>query len=147
MSPKVVEVPDLVADVEGEKEQAARPEDAQHLLKGARHHLPRHVHDGVERDNAAPRAVFNVQAAHIALPELDLRVQASPALIQAYRELLLGLVKRATAAGSSSAKAIAEHARQSLLTKHPSLDGFAFSDRPVDEPVADSAELTAAIAA
>jgi hypothetical protein len=77
----------------------------------------------------------------------ELRVQASPALIQAYRELLTGLVKRATAAGSSSALAIAEHARQSLLTRHPSLDGFAFSDRPVPEPVADGAELTAAVAA
>jgi hypothetical protein len=78
---------------------------------------------------------------------VPLRVQASPALIQAYRELLAGLVERATAAGSSSAKAIAEHARQSLLAKHPSLDGFAFTDRPVSEPVADSVELTAAIAA
>jgi hypothetical protein len=76
-----------------------------------------------------------------------LRVQASPALIQAYRELLTGLVQRATAAGSSGARAIAEHARQSLLTKHPSLDGFAFTDRTVTEPVADSVELTAAIAA
>ncbi|MFN2564801.1 MAG: hypothetical protein ABR499_07315 [Gemmatimonadaceae bacterium] len=76
-----------------------------------------------------------------------LRVQASPALIQAYRELLSGLVQRATSAGSSSALAIAEHARQSLLTRHPSLDGFAFSDRPVSEPVADGTELTAAVAA
>jgi len=78
---------------------------------------------------------------------VPLRVQASPALIQAYRELLVGLVKRATNAGSSSAVAIAEHARQSLLAKHPSLDGFTFSDRTVSEPVADSAELTAAVAA
>jgi hypothetical protein len=76
-----------------------------------------------------------------------LRVQASPALVQAYRELLVGLVKRATKAGSSSAIAIAEHARQSLLAKHPSLDGFTFSDRTVSEPLADSAELTAAVAA
>jgi hypothetical protein len=78
---------------------------------------------------------------------VPLRVQASPALIQAYRELLSGLVKRATAAGSSGARAIAEHARQSLLPKHPSLDCFAFTDRPVSEPVADSGELTTAIAA
>jgi hypothetical protein len=76
-----------------------------------------------------------------------LRVQASPALIQAYRELLAGLVKRATAAGSSGALAIAEHARQSLLTRHPSLDGFSFSDREVPEPVVDGTELTAAVAA
>jgi hypothetical protein len=76
-----------------------------------------------------------------------LRVQASPALIQAYRELLIGLVQRATAAGSSGARAIAEHARQSLLKKHPSLDGFGFSGRPVPEPVADSGEVTAAVAA
>ena len=73
--------------------------------------------------------------------------QASPALIQAYRELLLGLVRRATEAGSSSAMAIAEHARQSLLARHPSLDGFTFSERTVSEPVADSAELTAGVAA
>jgi hypothetical protein len=78
---------------------------------------------------------------------VPLRVQASPALIQAYRELLVGLVDRAMAAGSSSARAIAEHARQSLLAQHPSLDGFTFRDRPVSEPVADSTELTAAIAA
>jgi hypothetical protein len=76
-----------------------------------------------------------------------LPVQASPALVQAYRELLAGLVKRATAAGSSGAVAIAEHARRSLLTRHPSLDGFAFRGRPVSEPVADGAELTAGVAA
>jgi hypothetical protein len=78
---------------------------------------------------------------------LTLRVQASPALIQAYRELLAGLVQRATAAGSSGARAIAEHARQSLLKKHPSLNSFGFSDRPVPEPIADSGEVTAAVAA
>jgi hypothetical protein len=91
-----------------------------------------------------PRAEVSVRRWQKLVP---LRVQASPALIQAYRELLAGLVQRATAAGSSSARAIAEHARQSLLTKHPSLDGFAFTDRPVSEPVADSGELTTAIAA
>jgi hypothetical protein len=78
---------------------------------------------------------------------VPLRVQASPALLQAYRELLAGLVQRATSAGSSSAVAIAEHARQSLLTRHPSLDGFAFTERPIGEPVADGTELTAAVAA
>jgi hypothetical protein len=91
-----------------------------------------------------PRAEVSVRRWQKLVP---VRVQASPALIQAYRELLSGLVQRATAAGSSSAKAIAEHARQSLLTKHPSLDGFAFSDRPVSEPVADAGELTTAVAA
>jgi hypothetical protein len=91
-----------------------------------------------------PRSEVSVRRWQQLVP---LRVQASPALIQAYRELLAGLVQRATAAGSSSARAIAEHARQSLLAKHPSLDGFAFTDRPVSEPVADSGELTTAIAA
>jgi hypothetical protein len=93
---------------------------------------------------AQPRAEVSVRRWQKVSP---LPVQASPALIQAYRELLVGLVKRATQAGSSSAIAIAEHARQSLLAKHPSLDGFTFSDRTVSEPVADSAELTAAVAA
>jgi hypothetical protein len=91
-----------------------------------------------------PRAEVSVRRWQAIAP---LRVQASPALIQAYRELLAGLVQRATTAGSSSARAIAEHARQSLLTKHPSLDGFAFTERAVSEPVADGTEVTAAIAA
>jgi hypothetical protein len=91
-----------------------------------------------------PRAELSVRRWAKLMP---VRVQASPALIQAYRELLAGLVQRATAAGSSSARAIAEHARQSLLPKHPALDGFAFTDRPVPEPVADSGELTTAVAA
>jgi hypothetical protein len=91
-----------------------------------------------------PRAEVSVRRWQKLTP---LRVQAAPALVQAYRELLTGLVQRATAAGSSGARAVAEHARQSLLAKHPSLDGFAFTDRPVVEPVADSGELTAAIAA
>jgi hypothetical protein len=91
-----------------------------------------------------PRAEVSVRRWQNLAP---VRVQASPALIHAYRELLSGLVHRATAAGSSSARAIAEHARQALLTKHPALDGFAFTDRPVAEPVADSGELTAAVAA
>jgi hypothetical protein len=91
-----------------------------------------------------PRPEVSVRRWQTVVP---LRIQASPALVQAYRELLAGLVQRATAAGSSSAVAIAEHARHSLLARHPSLDGFAFTDRPVPEPVADGAELTAAVAA
>jgi hypothetical protein len=103
------------------------------------------MHDRISHLFAGqPRTEVAVRRWQVVTP---VRVQASPALIQAYRELLSGLVQRTTAAGSSSARAVAEHARQSLLAKHPSLDCFAFTDRPVHEPVADSGELTAAVAA
>src|SRR5215212_9123591 len=87
LAPQLVESPDLVADVEGEQEQAARPEDAPQFPEGARHLLAREVDDGVERDDAAPRAVLGVQGAHVPLPELDPRVQASGLLDHAGRKV------------------------------------------------------------
>lgn len=75
-----------------------------------------------------------------------LPAQAAPALVQAYRELTTSLVQRVVATGRESAPAIAEHARKSLLPRHPVLEGFTFSGRPLRDPVADSVELTAAVA-
>jgi hypothetical protein len=76
-----------------------------------------------------------------------LPVQASPALIHAYRELSSNLVRRLLDLGRETAPAIAEHARQNLVAAHPSLDGFSFAGGQVKEPLADSEALTAGVAA
>ena len=73
--------------------------------------------------------------------------QAPPALVQAYRDLSLALVQRLVEHGRETAPAIAEHARQNLVATHPVLAGFSFSERPTNAPVADSAGLTAGVAA
>jgi hypothetical protein len=76
-----------------------------------------------------------------------LPVQAPPPLVQAYRDLTSHLVQRLVEHGRDSAPAIAEHARQNLLAKHPELDCFSFSDRVAKEPLADTAALTQCVAA
>ena len=80
-------------------------------------------------------------------PPEPLPIQAAPALVQAYRELAAGLVKRLVEQGRDSAPAIAEHARQNLLASHPVLDGFSFSERVPREPLTATDELTAGVAA
>lgn len=76
-----------------------------------------------------------------------LPVQAPPGLVQAYRDLSSALVQRLVDHGRDSAPAIAEHARMSLVVLHPVLDAFSFSGRAVKEPLADTTELTAGVAA
>jgi len=76
-----------------------------------------------------------------------LPVQAPPSLVKAYRDLASSLVSDLVAKGKDSAPAIAEHARQHLLTKHPALNAFSFNGRPHRDTVADSATLTSAISA
>lgn len=71
-----------------------------------------------------------------------LPVQASPKLIQAYRDLATQLVQRLVQEGQESAPTVAEYARQTLLPDHPSLDSFTVSGRPVRDPVADVDALT-----
>jgi len=77
----------------------------------------------------------------------ELPVQAPPPLVQAYRDLSNALVHRLVKNGRDSAPAVAEHARASLLAKHPELDGFSIGKRPAKEIVTDTATLTAAVAA
>ena len=76
-----------------------------------------------------------------------LPVQASPALVQAYRELSGNLVQRLLDLGRDTAPAIAEHARQNLVAAHPSLEGFSFAGGHVTEPLVDGATLTSGVAA
>jgi hypothetical protein len=75
-----------------------------------------------------------------------LPVQAPSALVQAYRELSNALVQRLVNEGRESAPAIAEHARQNLVKKHPELAGFCIGQKPTKEPISDTAKLTNAVA-
>lgn len=76
-----------------------------------------------------------------------LPVQAAPALIQAYRELVAGVIQALTSHGSESALALAEHARVELSQAHGALTSFSTNGRPTRDPVADTAALSTAVAA
>jgi hypothetical protein len=80
-------------------------------------------------------------------PPGPLPVQAPTGLVQAYRELATQLVLRLVADGRESAPAIAEHARMTLVSAHPALEGLSFSGRPARAVVADADGLTGGIAA
>lgn len=95
-----------------------------------------------ERD----RRALHVTVRHWPLPAA-LPVQAATGLVQAYRDLTTSLVLRLVADGRESAPAIAEHARQTLVTAHPPLEGFSFNGRPSRAVVADAGALTDAVAA
>jgi len=53
--------------------------------------------------------------------------QAAPALIQAYRDLMTAAVRRLLQSGTTTASAVAEHARRHLLPEHPVLERMAVS--------------------
>jgi hypothetical protein len=76
-----------------------------------------------------------------------LPVQAPPALVVAYRDLTASLVRRLVAAGRDGAPAIAELARQNLITAHPELGGFSFTDHAPGDLVSDTPGLTGAVGA
>lgn len=73
--------------------------------------------------------------------------QAAPALIAAYRELVGTLMRRLYEHGAESAFAVAEHARQHLIGKHPALEKFSLNIPNQRDPVVDTPALSAAIAA
>jgi len=75
-----------------------------------------------------------------------LPVQASPALIQAYRGVATKLVARLTAAGNPDAAKIAEAARYTLLSEHVCLQQFSALDPPQTDPVVGIDALTEAMA-
>lgn len=76
-----------------------------------------------------------------------LPAQASPALIQSYRELMTALALRLVALGKSGAPEIVEGARRSLVARHPMLERFTPAVDKAKDPVTNSAALTKAIAA
>lgn len=75
-----------------------------------------------------------------------LPAQASPALIQAYRELIGALTARLQTGGRQSAADVTEGARRALVGRHPMLDRFSPSLPTLKDPVTDAQALTKAIA-
>lgn len=73
--------------------------------------------------------------------------QAAPALIAAYRELVGTLMRRLYEHGAESSFAVAEHARQHLIGKHPALEKFSLNIPNQRDPVVDAPALSTAIAA
>ena len=73
--------------------------------------------------------------------------QAPTALVKAYRQLARRLVEALVASGRESAADIAEHARRTLLDRHPVLEHFTIGERELADPVADVATVTEAVAA
>jgi hypothetical protein len=75
-----------------------------------------------------------------------LPVQAPPALIAAYRELLRQIVKKLVETGNAQAPQVAEQARLHLVQAHPLLHHFAIDNRNLRDPVVDAPTLTATMA-
>ena len=92
------------------------------------------------------RLALHVQVRRWGVPA-PLPEQAPTGLVRAYRDLANSLVLRLVADGREGAPAVAEHARQMLVTAHPALDGFSFNGRPPKAVVADAESLTAGVAA
>jgi hypothetical protein len=78
---------------------------------------------------------------------LPLPVQAPPAMIQAYRDLITAVVKRLVDGGVDAAPSVTEKARLELVGKHPCLDRFSLTHPHPRDPVAETPVLTAAIGA
>jgi hypothetical protein len=81
-----------------------------------------------------------------------LPVQASPALIGAYRDLVRRLIERLQAGGSGAARELAESARVLLVERHPELMYFPLgvpgaTPVPTRDPVVTPEALTRGIAA
>lgn len=105
----------------------------------------------VLRIGAAAPAV--AQSGELAVPKLRrfaippaLPVQAAPALIAAYRQLMRQLVERLAQVGSPQAAQIAEQARLHLVATHPVLHHFALDGRTLRDPVVDAKTLSASVA-
>jgi hypothetical protein len=76
-----------------------------------------------------------------------LPVQAPPAMIQAYRDLMAAIVKRLVDGGIDSAPHVTEQARMMLVDRHPCLDRFSLTHPHPRDPVTETPALSAAIGA
>jgi len=92
----------------------------------------------------AGRRMSNRRIRLFAVPG-PLPVQAQPALVQAYRDLVTSTVRRLEEAGCEGAAAIAEHARRSLVGAHPALAQFSALSGRLTDPVEPAVDVTAAI--
>ena len=76
-----------------------------------------------------------------------LPVQAPPAMIQAYRDLMAAVVKRLVDGGVDGAPSVAESARKELVERHPCLDRFSLTHPHPRDPVTETPALSAAMGA
>jgi hypothetical protein len=76
-----------------------------------------------------------------------LPVQAPPAMIQAYRDLMASIVKRLVDGGIAGAPSVAEHARNMLLDRHPCLEFFSLTHPHPRDPVTETPALSRAMGA
>lgn len=81
-------------------------------------------------------------------PRADaLPAQASPALIQAYRELIVALIAKLKSAGHATPADVVESVRRTHAPKHHVLEKFSPALPNVRDPVTDTAQLTKAVGA
>lgn len=90
---------------------------------------------------AASKPVLRLWSRADALP-----AQASPALIQAYRDLLTALGPRLTELGVTDGVALVEQVRREQVARFPLLERFSPSMPTVRDPVTDTASLSKAVA-
>src|ERR1035437_9879784 len=76
-----------------------------------------------------------------------LPVQAAPAMIQAYRDLMAAVIKRLVDGGAEGAPAVAEQARLLLVERHPCLDRLSLKHPHPRDPVTETPALSAPIGA
>ncbi len=76
-----------------------------------------------------------------------LPVQAPPAMIQAYRDLMGAIVRRLVDGGVDGAPSVAEHARKMLVDRHPCLERFSLTHPHPRDPVTEAPALSAAMGA
>lgn len=101
-----------------------------------------HVKALVDPHAAAAKPLVRLWPRAEALP-----AQASPALIQAYRDLMASLVARFEKEGTANASELVEAARRQSVAKFTLLERFSPSMPTVRDPVTDTAMLTGAVAA
>src|SRR6185503_19436056 len=80
--PPLIQMNGVVANMKCQQQDPARSQDSEELAKSPRHVIARHVDDGVEGRDSRPCIVRRVQRHHVALLELDARIQATRSLYQ-----------------------------------------------------------------
>ena len=103
--------------------------------------IPAHVKALLAPHGSATKTNVRLWPRAEALP-----AQASPALIQAYRDLVVALTTTLGDAGAANAAELVEAARRKLVPRYALLERFSPALPTVRDPVTDTAALTKAVA-
>lgn len=110
--------------------------------------------DGQPGDPVAHLRSVVAPVAHAAPPVLRLwpraealPAQATPALIQSYRDLIVALTEQMGAVGVADAPRVVETARRKMVKPYPLLERFSPALATARDPVADPSVLTRALGA